>query len=280
MIKFLGKISPVAFDNSFDTDSRAWVPEIWAQETLMILEGNVVAANLVHRDFENVIASLGDTVNTRMPGTFSAKRKGVNDDVTVQAATATKVPVVLNQHVHTSFVIKDGEESLSLADLVETYIKPAAISLSDQLDRIVLGQVYQYLDNQVAIDPDGADDIKDAILDLRNKMNVNKVPVEGRNLILAPATETEALKLDLFISADKIGDEGTAMREASLGKKLGFSTYMCQNTPSLTSGTYTTPANGAAGDVNGGEVAGSSTVTVVTDATAIMYPGMYVTFEA
>ncbi|OGS40337.1 MAG: hypothetical protein A3K77_04610 [Euryarchaeota archaeon RBG_13_31_8] len=279
MIKFLGKISPVAFDNSFDTDSRAWVPEIWAQETLMILEGNVVAANLVHRDFENVIASLGDTVNTRMPGTFSAKRKGVNDDVTVQAATATKVPVVLNQHVHTSFVIKDGEESLSLADLVETYIKPAAISLSDQLDRIVLGQVYQYLDNQVAIDPDGADDIKDAILDLRNKMNVNKVPVEGRNLILAPATETEALKLDLFISADKIGDEGTAMREASLGKKLGFSTYMCQNTPSLTSGTYTTPANGAAGDVNGGEVAGSSTVTVVTDATAIMYPGMYVTFE-
>jgi hypothetical protein len=273
-------ISFVAFDNDFDTNDRAWVPEVWAAEILATLEENMVIGRLVHTDFSDEIASFGDTVNTRKPGEFTARRKGVNDDVTIQNATAVNVPVVLNQHVHTSFLIRDGEESLSWHDLVETYLAPAAKSLAEHVDRVLLAQVFQYRTNMVAIDPDGSDDIKDLMLDTREKMNVKKVPVNGRNLILTPVTETEALKLDLFISADKVGDEGTAMREASLGKKLGFETFMAPNTPGITSGTYTTPADGAAGDINQTNIkAGDTTITVVTDATSIMEPGMYVSFE-
>jgi len=274
-------LSFVAFDNDFDTNDRAWVPEVWAAESLAILEENMVIGRLVHSDFSDEIATFGDVVNTRKPGTFTARRKGVNDDITVQAATATNVPVTLDQHVHTSFMIRDGEESLSFQDLVKTYLQPAAKSLAEHIDRILLGQVYQFLDNQVAIDPDvTADDIKDAILDTRNKMNVNKVPAIGRNLILSPVTETEALKLDLFISAEKVGDQGTALREASLGRKLGFNTFMCQNVSSIPTGTYTTPADGAEGDINQADIAaGDTSFTVVTDATNIMQPGMYVTFE-
>ena len=281
-MNLLKTLSFVAFDNDFDTNDRAWVPEVWAAESLAVLEENMVIGRLVHTDFSDEIAKFGDTVNTRKPGEFTAMRKGVNDDVTIQAATAENVPVVLNQHVHTSFLIRDGEESLAWADLVETYIAPAAKSLAEHIDRILLGQVYQYLDNQVAIDPNGTDDIKDLILDLRNKMNVNKVPMAGRNLILTPTTETEALKLDLFISADKVGDEGTAMREASLGRKLGFNTFMCQNMSSLSAGTAVTPADGAAGDVNQADIAaGDLTITTVTGTVAdtIAQPGKYVSFE-
>lgn len=273
-------LSFVAFDNDFDTDSRAWVPEVWAQESLAILEENMVIGRLVYTDFSDDIASFGDVVNTRKPGTFTARRKGVNDDVTVQAATATNVPVTLDQHVHTSFMIRDGEESLSFKDLVKMYLQPAAKSLAEHIDRILLGQVYQFLDNQVADDPDITADIKDNMLDLRKEMNDNKVPMDGRNLILTSATETEALKLDLFISAEKVGDEGTALRKASLGEKVGFSTFMCQNAPSIATGTYTTPADGVTGDINQTDItAGDTTLTVVTDATSIMEPGMYVTFE-
>jgi len=279
MLNFLkSKPRLICYVNDFDTDDRAWVPEIWAAETLAILEENMVIGRLVHTDFENEIASFGDTVNSRKPGSFTAKRKGVNDDVTVQNATATKVPVVLNQHVHTSFMIRDGEESKSFADLITEYLSPAAKSLAENIDRILLGQVYQFRANQVAIDPDNTtDDIKDAILDVRNEMNVNKVPVEGRNLILTPTTETEALKLDLFISADKIGDDGTAMRKASLGEKLGFSTFMCQNTPGIPSGTYTDGTTDAAGSVDGAHLIGDNTIVMTTDSSAIL-PGMYIAF--
>lgn len=278
-MNFLKKTSYICYINDFDTADRAWVPELWAQETLALLEENMVIGRLVYTDFEDEIKSFGDTVNTRKPGEFTAKRKGVNDDVTVQNATAVKVAVVLNQHVHTSFMIKDGEESKSFKDLVVEYLRPAAKSLATQIDRVLLGQVIQFRANQTALDPvSPADDIKDLILDLREVMNVNKVPVDGRNLILTTKTETEALKLDLFISADKIGDDGTAMRKASLGEKLGFSTFMCQNTPSSLSTGYTDGTAGNPGSIDNGNItAGSTSFTMTTDSSAIL-PGMYVQF--
>lgn len=275
---FLKTISRVCYVNDFDTGDRAWVPEIWAQETLAILEENMVVGQLVHRDFEDEIKNFGDTVNTRMPGTFTAKRKGVNDDVTVQDASATKVAVVLNQHVHTSFVIKDGEESMSFKDLIKEYLGPAAKSLAENIDRILLGQVIQYRENQVAIDPDNtSDDIKDAMLDTREVMNVNKVPTSGRNLIMTPATETEALKLELFISSEKVGDDGTALREASLGRKLGFDNYMCQNASSVLSSDYTDGTTDGAMSTDGAVLKGVTTITLSSGG-ATLNPGQYIQF--
>ncbi len=239
MLEYLVNVNFVAFDNDFDTDNAAWEPEIWAAETLALLEESLVIANLVHTDFSKEVSSFGKTVHTRRPGKFVAKRKGVNDDVTVQDATAEDVPVVLNQHVHTSFLIRDGEESLSMEDLIKTYLKPAAQSLAKHVDQILLGQVYQFLDNEVGdvlsmnFTADDAHCAKSLMLDARQVMNDNLCPGDGRQLIFTPNSETDALKLNLFIEADKVGDEGTALREASLGRKLGFNCYMGQDTPSV-----------------------------------------------
>lgn len=277
--QFMKSLSYVAFDNDFDTDERAWNPEIWATETLTVLEENMVIGNLIFTDFSNEIKAFGDTVNTRIPGEFSAKRKGTNDDVTVQAATAVKVPVVLNQHVHTSFIIRDGEESRSWADLVSTYLSPAAKSLAEHIDRILLGQVYQFLDNQTEIDPDDSDsDIKDSILDARQIMNDSNVPPDGRNMIFTSASETEALKLDLFLSAERVGDDGTRLRKASIGEVLGFSSFMCQNASGIVSGTSTTGTTDAAGSTDGVHVAGDTVITMTSSSAAIT-TGMYVTFN-
>ena len=59
----------------FANDNDAFIPEIWAQEGLVIVEENMVAANLVHRDFEDEIKNFGDVVNTRRPGNFKVSRK-------------------------------------------------------------------------------------------------------------------------------------------------------------------------------------------------------------
>lgn len=273
---FLKTVSWICYDNDFDTNDRAWVPEVWAQETLAILEENMVIGNLVHTDFEDEIANFGDTVNTRKPGTFSAKRKGVNDDVTVQNATAENIPVVLDQHIHTSFLIRDGQESLSFRDLVTEYLHPAALSLAQAIDKILLGQSYQFLSNGIGdLGRFSSTSAKGEILNVRQKMNENKAPVVGRNMILAPGSETETLKLDLFISADKIGDEGTAMREASLGRKLGFDFFMSQNVSSIGpvgSGDYTYHADELASD----GVVGATTVTLDS---GVADDGQYITLE-
>ena len=78
-----------------------------------------------------------------------------------------------------------------------------------------------------------ADNSKDYVLEAREQLNINKAPLEGRNLVLAPVSETALLKNELFIAAQKRGDFGTALESATLGRILGFDTYMDQNVNSV-----------------------------------------------
>jgi hypothetical protein len=229
LIGLLALVRETAYINDLD----AWIPEVWAQESLMILEANMVAANLIHRDFENLIANFGDTVNTRLPAEFKMSRKGNNDDVSDQDANATNVAVKLDQHIHASFVIKDGEESKGFQALRDVYLEPAMLALAQGIDEVVLGQAYQFL----TLD-DGTPNVvgqlgvavtKQTVIAIREKMNNNKVSQQGRHVVWTPESEADLLAVDLFVGANQVGDDGTALREASLGRKFGIQNWMSQN---------------------------------------------------
>lgn len=243
----------------YANDNDALIPELWAQEGLAILEENMVMARLVHRDFSDEIAQFGDVVNTRRPGTFSAGRKTDADSVVNQDAIATNVQVPLNQHVYVSFTIKDGEASKSFQELVEMYLTPAAQEIASSVDRILCGQVHEFLTNNVGeLMTMNSTTAKTYLLATREKMNTNKAYTSGRNMVLSSASETDLLATELFISAEKRGDDGSALREANLGRVYGFDHYMDQNIPSLIlSGT-----DYAAGVLNGGEPLGETTLAV------------------
>jgi hypothetical protein len=132
-------LSAVPFVCVYANDVDAYIPEFWANESLAILEENMVMAQLVHRDFEPVVQSYGDVVNTRRPGEFKAYRKLPSDNVTIQDATATNVQVPLNQQLHVSFMIRDGEESKSFKDLVTEYMAPAAAQMSTTSENLMKG---------------------------------------------------------------------------------------------------------------------------------------------
>lgn len=226
MIHLYCKPALALYANSLD----AYVPELWANESLAILLENMVASNLVHRDFEDEVAAFGDVVNTRRPGEFVAKRKTANDDVTLQDATATNVQVPLDQHFHTSFIIRDEEWSKSFKDLVVEYVQPAMQSIARAVDQVVLGQVHKFLANKAGkLNGMTSTTAVDDILDVRQVLNDNKAYMDGRRLIVTPATETVLLKDSRLLEAQKVGDDGSALREASLGRKLGFDIFMCQN---------------------------------------------------
>jgi hypothetical protein len=243
--------------NSID----AYIPELWANESVSILVENMVIANLVHQDFSPLVANFGDTVNTRQPAEFVAKRKTDADSVTVQNANATNIPVVLDQHFHTSFMIKDGEESKSFKMLRDEYLAPAVTSIARAVDQILLGEVHQFTGNAEGI-ANGltTSNIIQYIVETRKRMNINKAWEQNRNLILTPNTEAIALQTDTFHEADKVGDNGTAMREASLGRKFQFNTFMSQNSPSTIGGPVhaSTPAI----DLGAGYPAGATLVHV------------------
>ena len=226
---YLSQPFVACYDNNLD----AYIPELSAQEGLAILEENMVMANLVHRDFENEIAKFGDVVNTRKPGEFKIRRKTDGTVLTQQDATATNVPVPLDQWFYESFVIRDGEGSKSFQELKDIYLHPAMLSIARGVDRALLGRVHAFLggpQNRIGrLGALSASNAKDSVLDARERLNVNKAPLDGRRLVMAPTAETAMLKTELFIAAQQRGDGGTALETATLGRILGFDTFMCQN---------------------------------------------------
>lgn len=272
-------ILAAVFTPAYANDNDAFIPEIWAQESLMILENTMVAANLVHRDFQDQIANFGDYVNTRRPAEFAAARKTDADEVDVQDATSENVAVPLDQHIHTSFLIKDGEESKGFQVLREVYLYPAMLSIAQMLDEIVCGMAYEFLTLDAGtpnvVGQLGVAATKQTLIAVREKLNDNKVPSAGRNLLVCPATEADLLAVDALIAADATGDDGTALREASLGRKFGINHFMSQNVPSITDAEEETAATGeGAVDLAAGYPAGT-TVLVVDGFTGAAISGQW-----
>lgn len=257
------------FDNNIDP----FIPEWWANEVLYNLNENLIAAAMVDRSFENKFQQYGDIINIPTVGDFEAFRKSKNDEITIQDLNSGNQQIRLDQHIHVSFSIKDVERSMSMWTLQNVYAKPATLALARSLDLIVFGQYPKFLNN-VAGKLGGltSANIKDAIIDLRQVMDENKVPEAGRQLVLTPKTEGDCLRPEWFTSADKVGDNGTALRTASIGQKLGFDFFKSLNMANVLNFTsYRTFAiNSGAGYPIG------TTVLTVDTGTGEVTPGSWV----
>ncbi len=266
-----------------DNNVDPMVPEWWANESVMILEENMIMANLVHRDFENILMESGEVVNTRKPGEFVMKRKANGDPVTHQAVTSTNIEVRLNQHMHVTFGITDREQAKSFKDLVATYLHPAVLAIARGVDKVLLSQAPRFIrtDNKTSGSL-GVDASVASILNTRRNLNDDKAPTALRTMILSSKDETALLNLDIFINADKVGDDGTSLREASLGRRLGFNHYMCQNVCSVTgtSDVATTMlVNNASGYAAGSQAAAATQALTVDGFTGAAVVGSWLTIS-
>jgi len=246
------------------------IPEVIAQESLMILENEMVMAHLVHRDYEDLVARMGQTVNAHRPAKFTANRKALRDSVVVQAAQVDTVPVTLNQHWETSFMIADGEESMTFPDLVQYFLKPAVQSIAQAIDEFLCSQLYRFIANGVG--KLGTDATKSTVISAREALNALAVPLDGqRNLVVPPAIEGHLLNVADFVNANTRGDDGSALRTGHMGQLLGFETFMSQNMPTILP-TSTTKAVA----LNGAHAAGATTLAL-TNASHTLVAGAFIT---
>ncbi len=210
----------------------AYNPEMWAKESLAILTNNLVMGALVHTDFSYEFRKHGDTVHISKPGTYEAVRKNINSDVTFQVTTGESTPVLLDNHVHVSFFIKDGERFYAREDLLTYFLGPAIQAICVKVDNDLLALAPEFLANSYGY-PNALDatNVQDAILGVRKIMNDNNVPVIRRNLVWCNESSQVALQDGNFSKAHSFDLENYALKEQSLGRRYGFNNYMTQNLP-------------------------------------------------
>lgn len=199
-------------------------PEVVAREALMVLRNNAVMANLVHRDYSNeFVTGVGDTITIRKPATFEAKEYD-GSKITVQDASESGVPVKLDKHLDVSFAVTSAQLTMDIADFSKQLLVPAMQAFADKVDLYLLG-----LKSDIKNVVPGTENVQNDVVDARSKLTKAAAPLTERRFVYDSDTEAKLLKTDLFISAEKVGDEGTALREASLGRKYGMDFYVDQN---------------------------------------------------
>lgn len=207
-------------------------PNIIAREALMVLRNNAVFANLVYRDYSNeFVAGVGDTISIRKPAKFEAKEFN-GSAIEVQNATETKVDVKMDKLLDVSFAVTSKDLSMNIGDFSTQLLVPAMQAFADKIDGYLIALADAISTNKVTAAGEAVT-VAD-IVDARAFLTKNAAPLADRRFVYNSAVESDLLKTDLFVNASAVGDAGTALREASLGRKFGMDFYVDQNMDSAT----------------------------------------------
>ena len=228
-----------------------FIPELWSDEVIGAYKSNLVVANLVTKLSHK--GKKGDTIYIPVPARGSASAKAANTQVTLSAATNTKVTVSIDKHYEYSKLIEDIAEVQSLASMRKFYTDDAGYALAKQVDTdlFALAEGFQggtvggsgssSYENAV-IGSNGstaynggssnAADITDAgIRRMLLTLDDADVPMDNRVLIVPPICANDMLGINRFTEQQFIGS-GDAIRTGKIGQIYGVDVYITSNAPS------------------------------------------------
>ncbi|MFB7741377.1 hypothetical protein ACWCWQ_34745 [Streptomyces sp. NPDC001571] len=236
------------------SSGAAGVIDTIASASVVALKNASVLGRLVNRDIEGSFQhGTGATVNVRKPTKFGAMNLDKDADVTNSKLNEKLLPVVLDTHAYVSTLTNTWDNSVIVSDqnLQITLPQAAAVAVGDEnsieariaaeLKRVIAsdgkgtdskGKDAEEKALAKAIEHKEGDKFRDTLVKVDAHMNKNKVPLEGRRLVVSPEFRAEILMDDLFVKADSYGSAslvqrgGETLNEMHMGNLLGFSVFL------------------------------------------------------
>lgn len=239
-------------------------PDIIAREALIVLENNLVMANLVHRDYSDEFVNVGDTITVRKPAKFTANN--FTGSIIRQDATEGSTTVKIDRHRDVSFEVTSKEMTLDIRDFSNQLISPAMRAIAQAVDEDILNEVSNITASVTGTSkPTNLEDIAN----LSKTLDINKVPLDMRRLVLNPTHKYRYALTDNLSKVAYAGN-GETLRNAELGRVYTLDTYMDQNCPDTLAPT---PGTATAYKVTGSKDAKTISLSSVTAATATVKKG-------
>lgn len=198
------------------------------REALRVLENNLTFTKLVNRQFDDRFgvegAKIGTTLNVRKPPRYVGR---IGQAISIENATETQVPVVLNTQRGVDIQFSSQDLALSIDDFSDRFIKPAIASVANAIDNDGLAQ-YTAVWNNVGT-PGTPPSALLTYLNAGVLLDNNAAPLDGeRYIVINPRMQAiivDALK-GLFQASTQIAEQ---YRKGQMGESIGFSWYMDQN---------------------------------------------------
>src|ERR1041384_6722776 len=109
--------------------------DVIAKAALMVLENNLIGANLVYRGYEDEFDrngyKIGDTVMVRRPAQFTVRR---GETAQIQEVKEGKFPITVNILDGVDFKFSSTDLTLRIEDLAERVMKPALLQLANNIE--------------------------------------------------------------------------------------------------------------------------------------------------
>ena len=228
-----------------------FIPELWSDEVIGAYKSNLVVANLVTKLSHK--GKKGDTIYIPVPARGAASAKAANTQVTLSAATNTKVTVSIDKHYEYSKLIEDIAEVQALASMRKFYTDDAGYALAKQVDTdlFALTEGFQggtvggsgaasyekaVIGSNGSTDYTGnssnAADITDAgIRRMLLTLDDADVPMDNRVIVMPPIAANDMLGINRFTEQQFIGS-GDAIRTGKIGSIYGVDVFISSNCPS------------------------------------------------
>lgn len=163
--------------------------------------------------------SNGDTITVRVPQPSTARTQSTpGGTITYDDVDEVAVDVTL-AHLYHAKLVSDEELSLNLEDFGRqiTRVQVAAVATRAENQ---MATVMNNLSSDLTVEVDGSN-IDEVILEARELLGRNDVPLTDRWLAVSPEVATFLLAADLLARVDASGSS-SALREAIIGRYRGF----------------------------------------------------------
>lgn len=242
--------------------------DIIAKEALMILDNNLVAANLVYRGYEEEFDKningykKGDTVSVRRPAQFTV-RTGAT--MAAQDVVEGKFQITVDTQAGVDFKFTASDLTLKIEDLSERVMKPALLQLANSVDQSVLG-LYRSLHNWVGTPGQVVNSFADFAKG-PERLDKGSVPQDERSAVMSPSDYWGMLGSQSALFQQNPANE--AYRRAKLGMIGNVESYMAQNIATHVvgnaAGTGTPRVSGANQDTTYAATKNTNSQTITID---------------
>ena len=216
-----------------------FIPEIWNAQLLMDFRERATAAALANRTYQGD-ASVGNKVKitTIVDVAIKDYAAGAGGNARTTEPDAVDVgqqELDIDQEKNFDFLIDDIDRAQAAGSL-ETYTESAGIGLAEDSDLFLLSVAHTGADSANALDgsgdaPENASEAFDVLADLRKALNQAKAPRSGRVAFVNGEFARHLYGEDSKFTEANTSGSTQGLREAILGRVLGFDIIETENTP-------------------------------------------------
>lgn len=220
-----------------------FIPEIWNASMLESFREQAIAAGLVNREYEGD-ATKGNTVKITSAVDVAIKNYktgSVSDGsggtiprtTTADAISDLGQDLLIDQEKSFDFYVDDIDRAQA-AGSMDAFTRSAAAGLVEDADKFILSTAVSGAGIELEdAAPADSNDAFDIIRDLRKGLNQAHVPASQRVLVVNAEFDALLVGADSKLTAVDTSGSPAGLRDAALGRLLGFTVYVSENLPTV-----------------------------------------------